>query len=178
MFIRSATDRDMDAVTAVYGHHVLHGLGTFEEAPPSLAEMTARKTAVQDKRLPYLVADREGEVLGFAYAAPFRLRSAYRFTAEDSVYVAPQAIGQGVGRALLSHVLEDCQKFGLRQLTAVIGDSGNGASIGLHTALGFEYTGSLRSVGYKHGRWLDIVFMQKALNGGAENDPLDPGIGF
>ncbi len=176
MIVRPATSADTPAITAIYGHHVLHGLGTFEEVPPSEADMAARMAAVQAKALPYLVAEKDGAVLGFAYAAPFRLRTAYRFTAEDSVYIAPDAIGQGVGKALLSAVIEACEAMGVRQLTAVIGDSGNAASIGLHAALGFERTGASQSVGYKHGRWVDIVFMQKALNGGDIAPPIEPGI--
>lgn len=176
MIIRPAAAADVPALAAIYGHHVLHGLGTFEEAPPSEADMAARLAAVQSRALPYLVAEDGGKVLGFAYAAPFRSRSAYRFTAEDSVYIAPDAVGQGVGKALLSAVIAACEALGVRQLTAVIGDSGNAASIGLHSALGFERTGSSRSVGYKHGRWVDIVFMQKALNGGDGAPPVEPGI--
>ena len=176
MMIRSATVADVPALASIYGHHVLHGLGTFEEVPPTVIDMAARLAAVQAKTLPYLVAEKDGVVLGFAYAAPFRSRSAYRFTAEDSVYIAPEAIGQGVGKALLSAVIAACEALGVRQLTAVIGDTGNAASIGLHAALGFERTGSSRSVGYKHDRWVDIVFMQKALNGGDEAPPVEPGI--
>jgi L-amino acid N-acyltransferase YncA len=176
MIVRPATPADTAAIAAIYGHHVLHGLGTFEEVPPTEADMATRMAAVQDKGLPYLVAEGDGGILGFAYAAPFRHRSAYRFTAEDSVYIAPDAIGQGVGKALLSAVIEACEALGVRQLNAVIGDEGNLASIGLHTALGFERTGASRSVGYKHGRWVDIVFMQKALNGGDAAPPVEPGI--
>jgi phosphinothricin acetyltransferase len=176
MIVRAANATDVPAIAAIYGHHVLHGLGTFEEVPPTEADMAVRLEAVRSKGLPYLVADKDGAVLGFAYAAPFRARSAYRFTAEDSVYIAPDAIGRGVGRALLGAVIEACEALGVRQLTAVIGDSGNAASIGLHTALGFERTGLSRSVGYKHGHWVDIVFMQKALNGGDGAPPVEPGI--
>ena len=176
MIIRRAVEADMPAITAIYGHHVLHGLGTFEEIPPTEADMAARRAAVQAKALPYLVAEKDGKVLGFAYAAPFRPRSAYRFTAEDSVYVAPDCIGLGVGRALISAVIEACEAIGVRQLTAVIGDAGNAASIGLHASLGFKRTGASQAVGYKHGRWVDIVFMQKALNGGDGAPPVEPGI--
>jgi phosphinothricin acetyltransferase len=176
MIVRSATAKDTPAITAIYAHHVLHGLGTFEETPPTEADMATRMAAVQSKTLPYFVAERDGLVLGFAYAAPFRPRSAYRFTAEDSVYIAPEATGQGVGRALLQAVIEACEALGVRQLTAVIGDSGNAASIGLHAALGFQRTGSSAAVGFKHGRWVDIVFMQKALNGGDQTPPIEPGL--
>jgi phosphinothricin acetyltransferase len=176
MIVRPATSADTPAIAAIYGYHVLHGLGTFEETPPTEADMAARMAAVQAKALPYLVAEKDGAVLGFAYAAPFRARSAYRFTAEDSVYIAPEAIGKGVGRALLSEVIQACEALGVRQLTAVIGDAGNAASIGLHATLGFERTGASQSVGYKHGRWVDIVFMQRALNGGDETPPVEPGL--
>ncbi len=176
MIVRSATPADVPAIASIYGHHVLYGLGTFEELPPSEAEMAARMGAVQGKALPYLVAEKDDVVLGFAYAAPFRARSAYRFTAEDSVYTAPDCIGQGVGRTLLSAVILACEAIGVRQLTAVIGDEANAASIGLHAALGFTRTGESQSVGYKHGRWVDIVFMQKALNGGDGAPPIEPGI--
>ena len=122
------------------------------------------------------MAEHEGRVLGFAYAGPFRPRAAYRYTLEDSVYVAPEAAGKGVGRAVLVSVIEACEALGVRQLMAVIGDSGNAASIGLHRALGFEHTGVGRSVGFKHGRWVDIVHMQKALNGGDSLAPTGPGV--
>jgi phosphinothricin acetyltransferase len=176
VIVRAATDADAEALAAIYGHHVLTGFGTFEEVPPSPAEMDARRKAIADRGLPYLVAEADGRVLGFAYAGPFRPRAAYRYTAEDSVYIAPDAIGKGVGRAVLSAVIDRCQAMGLRQLVAVIGDSGNAASIGLHTALGFERTGVGHSVGFKHGRWVDIVQMQKPLNGGDGRQPDGPGL--
>ena len=147
-----------------------------EEDPPSADEMDARRRAVQDKGLPYLVAEADGKVLGFAYAGPFRPRAAYRYTLEDSVYVDPAAHGQGVGRAVLSAVIAACEALGIRQLMAVIGDSGNAGSIGLHRSLGFEQTGVGRSVGFKHGRWVDIVHMQKALNGGDARAPDGGGV--
>jgi L-amino acid N-acyltransferase YncA len=174
--IRDAEAADVGAIRAIYGHHARTGLGTFEEDTPSHAEMIERMAVVQAKGLPYLVAERGGAILGFAYAAPFRPRRGYRFTAEDSVYIDPEAVGQGVGRALLAAVIKACEALGLRQLTAVIGDSGNAASIGLHAALGFERTGSSTAVGFKHGRWVDIVFMQRALNGGDETPPTAPGL--
>jgi phosphinothricin acetyltransferase len=176
MIVRPATAADVSAIAAIYHHHAVHGLGTFEEAGPPESEMAARMAAVQDKGLPYLVAEKDGAILGFAYAGPFRARSAYRYTAEDSVYIAPEAIGQGVGRALLSAVLTACESLGVRQITAVIGDSGNAASIGLHQALGFTHAGAFTGVGYKHGRWVDVVFMQKALNGGIDVPPQGPGV--
>jgi phosphinothricin acetyltransferase len=177
MKVRPATPADAEALSAIYGHHCLHGFGTFEEAAPSPAEMEQRRQAVTARGLPYLVAeDEDGRVLGFAYAAPFRPRAAYRYTAEDSVYVAPDAIGKGVGRAVLAAVIEACEALGLRQLMAVIGDSGNAASIGLHRSMGFEQTGVGRSLGHKHGRWVDIVYMQKPLNGGDARPPQGLGL--
>ena len=176
MIIRAAEPADAESLAAIYGHHVLHGLGTFEERPPSPAEMEGRRTAIADQGLPYLVAEDAGRVLGFAYAAPFRPRAAYRYTVEDSVYIAPDAIGRGVGRAVLSAVLEACEALGVRQVVAVIGDSGNTASIGLHSALGFAHSGVGKSFGFKHGRWVDIVWMQKALNGGDTRPPDGDGL--
>ena len=176
MIIRAAVEADAEALAAIYGHHVLHGFGTFEEAPPSAAEIEQRRQAIVARSLPYLVAEEEGRVLGFAYAGPFRPRAAYRYTVEDSVYIAPDAVGRGVGRAVLSAVLEACGQMGLRQVVAVIGDSGNAASIGLHRALGFQDAGIGRSVGFKHGRWVDIVWMQKALNGGDTRPPDGRGL--
>ena len=163
MNIRPAQAQDLEAVTGIYAHHVMHGLGTFEEDPPSSADMAERIRAIQDRGLPFLVAQSGGDVLGYAYAGPFRVRAAYRFTVEDSVYVAPTAIGQGVGRALLTEVIAVCEAHGMRQMLAVIGDSANCASIGLHAALGFQHTGVATAVGFKHQRWVDIVFMQLSL---------------
>ena len=176
MIVRPATEQDADALAAIYGDAVLHGFGTFEEEPPSAADMDSRRRAVQDQGLPYLVAELDGRVLGFAYAAPFRPRAAYRYTLEDSVYVSPDAKGKGVGRAVLSAVIAACEALGVRQLMAVIGDTGNAGSVGLHKALGFEQTGVGKSVGFKHGRWVDIVHMQKALNGGDETLPAGGGV--
>ena len=176
MIVRAATEADAEALAAIYGHAVLHGLGTFEEAAPSPAEMVQRLAAVTARGLPYLVAEVDGAVAGFAYAGPFRPRAAYRYTVEDSVYIAPDRIGQGVGKALLSEVIAACEVMGLRQMVAVIGDSGNAGSIGLHRSLGFEDTGIGRDVGYKLGRWVDIVWMQRALNGGAAAEPDAPGL--
>ena len=175
MIIRAATEADAPALAAIYGHHVLHGFGTFEEVPPDADEMARRRAAVAERGLPYLVAEDDGRVLGFAYAGPFRPRAAYRFTVEDSVYIAHDAVGRGVGRAILSALIAACKDLGVRQLVAVIGDSGNAASIGLHRALGFEPAGVGKSFGFKHGRWVDIVWMQKSLNGGDETLPDTPG---
>jgi L-amino acid N-acyltransferase YncA len=176
MNIRPAQPKDAEALAAIYGHHVLHGFGTFEEVPPPAAEMEQRRQAIAARGLPYLVAEAEGKVLGFAYAAPFRLRAAYRYTAEDSVYVAPDTQGRGVGRAVLQAVLDACEQMGLRQVVAVIGDSENAGSIGLHSALGFEPIGVARGFGYKKGRWVDLVLMQKPLNGGDTREPDAAGL--
>ena len=166
MIVRAAGEADAPVIAAIYGHHVLTGFGTFEEVPPSDAEIATRIAGVGALGLPYLVAEDGGRVLGFAYAAPFRPRSAYRYTAEDSVYVHPDHLGQGIGRALVAEVIRRCEAIGLRQLTAVIGDSANAGSIGLHRSLGFVETGIGRALGFKHGRWVDIVWMQRPLNGG------------
>ncbi len=176
MIVRSATEADVAAVAAIYGHHVLHGLGTFEEVPPTDAEMAQRIAAVQDRGLPYLVAEDEGRIVGFAYAAPFRPRAAYRYTAEDSVYIHPDFLGRGIGKALVAEVIVASERLGLRQLVAVIGDSANAGSIGLHRSLGFEQTGVGRSFGFKHGRWVDIVWMQKQLGPGANAPPETDGL--
>jgi L-amino acid N-acyltransferase YncA len=176
MIVRDATEADAGALAAIYGDAVLHGFGTFEEDPPTPVDMDSRRRAVQERGLPYLVAELDGRVLGFAYAGPFRPRAAYRYTLEDSVYVSPDAKGKGVGRAVLSAVIEACEALGIRQLMAVIGDSDNSGSIGLHRSLGFEQTGVGRSVGFKHGRWVDIVHMQKALNGGDTLAPSGGGV--
>ena len=176
MIVRDALASDAEALAAIYGHHVLHGFGTFEEIPPAAADMEARRLAVVERGLPYLVAETEGRVLGFGYAGPFRPRAAYRYTVEDSVYIAPDAIGQGVGKALLEAVLINCEAMGLHQVVAVIGDSGNAASIGLHRSLGFQPAGVGEGFGYKHGRWVDVVWMRKPLNGGVASEPTAPGI--
>jgi L-amino acid N-acyltransferase YncA len=169
--IRPVEDRDAAALAAIYGHHVLHGFGTFEEAAPAPAEMLERVTAVTRWGLPYLVAEIDGQVAGLAYAGLFRPRAAYRYTVEDSVYVAPERMGQGVGKALLGAVISACEGLGLRQMVAMIGDSGNAGSIGLHRSCGFEAAGMLPAVGYKHGRWVDVVQMRRPLNGGAQTPP-------
>jgi phosphinothricin acetyltransferase len=176
MIIRPATAEDAEALAAIYGDAVLHGLGTFEEDPPSAADMDARRRAIAERGLPYLVAEDGGRVLGFAYAGPFRPRAAYRYTLEDSVYVAPDAAGRGVGRAVLSAVIEACEALGVRQLMAVIGDSGNAASIAVHRACGFELKAVLPALGFKAGRWVDVVWMQRSLNGGAARPPDAPGL--
>lgn len=174
--IRPSTDADLPAITAIYGWNVLNGLGTFEEDPPSQEEMARRRAAFLERGLPYLVAEEDGVVLGYAYAGPFRLRAAYRYTVEDSVYVSPDAVGKGVGKTLLTALIAQLEALGLRQLVAVIGDSGNAASIGLHAALGFKQQGVFPSMGYKFGRWVDLVWMQRDLNGGGSREPDAPGL--
>ena len=176
MIIRPSTEDDGEALAAIYGHHVLHGFGSFDEVPPSPGEMLSRRSSVLALGLPHLVAEADGKVLGYAYASAYRPRIGYRFSAEDSVYVAPDAIGKGVGRAVLSEVIRSCERKGLRQIIAVIGDSANQASIGLHAALGFAPAGVLRSVGFKHGKWVDSCFMQLSLNGGDTLPPDNPGL--
>jgi phosphinothricin acetyltransferase len=176
MIIRPATSADAAACQAIYGHNAVHGTGTFEEAEPSLEEMQRRMATVTGYGLPYLVAEEAGQVLGFAYAGPFRLRAAYRYTVEDSVYVAPDAKGRGVGKALLSQVIAACEALGLHEMLAVIGDSANAGSIGLHRSCGFEMVGTSPGLGFKHGRFVDVVFMQRALNGGAEILPTAKGL--
>ncbi|WP_309089414.1 N-acetyltransferase family protein [Phenylobacterium sp.] len=176
MIVRPAAPHDAEALAAIYGHHVLHGFGTFEITPPGAGWMAAKLADVQGYGLPFLVAELDGRVAGYAYAGPFRPRPGYRFTVEDSVYVAPDMQGRGVGRAVLSAVLQECEALGLRQVIAVIGDSGNAGSIGLHRALGFQDAGVGRGFGFKHGRWVDVVWMQKPLNGGDATPPDAPGI--
>ncbi len=171
--IRPSTEADLPAITAIYAWHVEHGTGTFELDVPDPAEMRRRRADVLGKGLPWLVAERAGEVLGYAYANHFRPRRAYRFCLEDSIYLADAARGQGVGRLLLAELMARCQAAGARQMLAVIGDSANAGSIGVHRSLGFEHTGVLKSAGWKFGRWLDVVLMQKALGLGDSVAPVD-----
>ncbi len=169
--VREAVDADMAAVQAIYAHHVMNGCGTFEEVAPDLTEMERRRAGILHRRLPYLVAERNGEVLGFAYAAQFRPRSAYRLTVEDSIYVAPQAMGRGVGRMLLKHLVRLCTDLGYRQMVAAIGDSENVVSVALHASQGFVDVGCLKSAGFKLGRWVDMVLMQRPLGDGGGSPP-------
>lgn len=163
VLVRPAAPSDLAAVTAIYADHVLHGSASFEIDPPDLAEITRRHDAIVAAGLPYLVAEAQGEIAGYAYAGPYRPRPAYRFTVEDSVYLASGMAGRGIGRALLGALIAACRTAGRRQMIAIIGDSANRASIGLHAALGFRHVGTLTDVGFKHGRWLDSVVMQLAL---------------
>jgi phosphinothricin acetyltransferase len=171
MLIRDAGPADLPAITAIYAHHVLHGTGTFEEEAPAEAEMARRIAAVQDEGWAWLVAEQEGRILGFAYLSQFRPRSAYRFAGEDSVYVQDDIRGQGVGKALVAALLERAEAAGFRQVFAVIGDSENVGSIGLHVSLGFRQVGVMRSAGVKFGRWLDVVIMQRAVGAGDRDLP-------
>jgi phosphinothricin acetyltransferase len=172
--LRPATAADLPAITAIYAHHVQTGLASFETAAPALAEMTQRYAAINGAGYPYLVAERDGAVLGYAYASAYRTRPAYRFTVEDSIYVAPHAVGLGVGRALLTRLIEDCERRGDRQMLAVIGDSGNAASIAVHRACGFTLKCTLDAVGFKFGRWVDSVIMQRPLGQSGRTLPTDP----
>ena len=170
--LRDAVSADAEAIAALYAHYVRTSIATFEEAPPDSAEIARRISAVQVSDLPWLVAtDLQGALLGYAYAAPYRTRSAYRYTLENSVYVSPQSLGLGIGAALMREVIARCTARGFRQMLAVIGDSANSASIALHASLGFEMVGTHRAVGYKHGRWVDVVHMQLALGDGARSPP-------
>ncbi|HET6158675.1 MAG TPA: GNAT family N-acetyltransferase [Dongiaceae bacterium] len=172
--IRPVEQADLESVQRIYAHHVLHGLASFEEVPPDAAELARRWRSIADAGLPYLCAveGEGGAVLGYAYAGPYRPRSAYRFAVEDSVYVAPGAAGRGIGRGLLRRLIDICTDLGKRQMIAVIGDSGNEASIGLHRACGFELTGTFRAIGFKHGRWVHSVLMQRALGPGDSSLPV------
>jgi L-amino acid N-acyltransferase YncA len=169
--IRPSRDEDLDAITCIYGHHVLNGTGTFETTPPTVADMAARRADVLGKGLPWLVVEEAGQVLGFAYGNWFKPRPAYRFSVEDSIYLAPEAAGKGLGRALLAELLAAFERAGVRKVMAVIGDSANAGSIGVHTALGFERAGVIASCGWKFGRWLDIVLMQRSLGAGDSTSP-------
>ncbi|MCL2430009.1 MAG: N-acetyltransferase family protein [Alphaproteobacteria bacterium] len=171
MDIRAATLADMPELQSIYAHHVLTGTGTFEEEPPSVEDMTVRFTNGSDRGFVWLVATDATGVLGYAYYAQFRDRSAYRYAAENSVYVRQDVRGQGVGKALVAALLERAQAGGFRQMIAVIGDSQNTGSIGVHASLGFRIVGTLHAAGIKFGRWIDIVFMQKALGPGNSNIP-------
>lgn len=161
----------MPAVTAIYAEAVTHGLATFELKPPDVAEMTRRRAALAAEGLPHLVAEFDGRIAGYAYAGAYRPRPAYRFAVEDSVYVDPGLRGRGVGRALLEGLIAACEALGKRQMVAVIGDKDNAGSIGLHAACGFAHAGLMRAVGWKHGRWVDVVLMQRALGAGEETPP-------
>ena len=169
--VRAASEADMVAVRDIYAHYVLHSLATFEETPPTLDEMLLRRRELVDLGLPYLVAETREEILGFAYAAAYRSRPAYRFSIEDSVYVADAVRGRGIGSALLGELIARCEGGPWRQMVAVVGDSANLGSIALHRRFGFELAGTLRSVGFKHGRWVDTPILQRGLGAGDAQPP-------
>ena len=170
--IRASQSSDIAQITAIYQHHVLHGTGTFELEPPSVTDMAQRRDDVLSKGLPYLVAVEGEQVLGYAYCNWFKPRPAYRYSAEDSIYLAPQAIRAGLGRALLSELASQAERAGVRKLIAVIGDSGNAASIGVPRSVGFADVGILKSCGWKFDQWLDVVLMDKSLGQGSASAPV------
>ena len=173
--LRPSTDADLPAITAIYAHHVNHGTGTFETTAPTQEEMATRRADVLARGLPYLVAENDGRVLGFAYCQWFKPRPAYRFSAEDSIYLDPEAAGQRLGNKLLSELARQAEAAGIRKLIAVIGDSDNVRSIGVHRAVGFRHVGTIESCGWKFGRWLDIVLMEKSLGEGSRSAPEPAG---
>jgi phosphinothricin acetyltransferase len=169
--IRPSRDEDIPAITAIYRHHVLTGTGTFEIDPPSEADMLGRRADVLAKGLPYLVVEDAGQVLGFAYCNWFKPRPAYRFSAEDSIYMAADAHHKGLGKALLAELCAQAERAGVRKFLAVIGDSGNAGSIGVHRSVGFTHVGIIQSCGWKFDRWLDVVMMEKTLGAGDRTSP-------
>lgn len=171
--IRAATSEDVEQIQQIYAHHVLSSTTTFEEIPPSVEEMTHRLQAVHDEGLPWLVAEREGRIIGYCYAAPYRPRPAYRYTIEDSIYLADGESGKGTGCALLTELIEQCEKGPWRQIIAVIAGTQNQNSIALHRKLGFAHVGTQPETGYKFGQWIDVVFMQRALGPGGSLPPSD-----
>ncbi|MFZ9439459.1 MAG: GNAT family N-acetyltransferase [Hylemonella sp.] len=173
--IRPSSEDDMVAVTAIYAHHVRHGSGSFEIEPPSLQDMLARRAEVLGRGLPWLVLEDSGKVIGYAYCNWFRPRPAYRFAAENSIYLADGVQGLGLGRALLSELLARAEQAGMRKMIAVIGDTANSSSIGLHLSLGFSHVGTLVATGWKFGRWLDTVLMEKKLGWGDQLPPNNTG---
>jgi L-amino acid N-acyltransferase YncA len=174
LVIRLSLESDIPAIAAIYAHAVTQGTASFELEPPSQAEMARRRDAILEGGYPYLVAESGSEILGYAYAGAYRTRPAYRSTVEDSVYVAPEAQGQGVGRALLVALIEQCEALDFRLMVAVIGDEDSHGSIALHRSLGFELVGILKGVGYKHERWLSTVLMQRPLGRGISEPPTRP----
>lgn len=171
MLVRDSVEGDMAAIHGIYAHHVLHGLASFEEVPPPAEDLLVRRAAVRAAGLPHLVAEVDGRVVGYSYAGAYRPRPAYRHTVENSVYVAADEAGRGIGSALLSALIVRCEAGPWRQMVAVIGDSGNAASIALHRRHGFREAGRLESVGFKLGRWVDSVLMQRPLGPGDAAPP-------
>jgi L-amino acid N-acyltransferase YncA len=167
LLIRPSRDDDVAAITTIYGHHVLHGVASFEEVPPSEAEMARRRAEIVGRGFPHVVAERGGKVVGYCYAGPYRARVGYRFSVEDSIYIEPGEVGRGIGRALLAEIIERSTELGYRQMIAVIGGSETLPSIRLHAALGFSHIGVFTSIGFKFGRWIDSVYMQRPLGPGA-----------
>jgi L-amino acid N-acyltransferase YncA len=173
VLIRPSREDDVGAITAIYRHHVLDGIASFEEVPPEPDEIARRRRDVIARGLPHLVAERSGRVLGYSYAGRYHTRSGYRFTLEDTIYVDAAEVGRGIGRALLASLLERCTNQGYRQMVAVIGNSDNWPSIRLHQSLGFARTGILHAIGFKLDGWVDIVLMQRALGPGATTPPIE-----
>lgn len=169
--IRDSSPEDVTDIQRIYAHHVQTGTASFEEVAPNADTITARRLSVLNAGAPYIVAELDGQVHGFAYAASFRPRSAYRHTVEDSIYVDPQATGKGIGSLLLSTLIERCTELGYRQMVAVIGGAQNAASITLHQRQGFEQVGQLKSTGFKFGAWVDTIIMQRTLGAGDETLP-------
>ena len=169
--IRASRDDDVAAISAIYAHHVLHGTGTFETEPPSAADMAARRADVLAKDLPYLVAEQDGKLLGFAYCNWFKPRPAYRYSAEDSIYIDDAARGQGLGVQLLAALEQAAEAAGVRKLIAVIGDSANAGSVGVHRKQGFTHVGVIKDCGWKFGEWRDIVLMEKVIGAGSSTRP-------
>ena len=172
--IRPSADADLPAITAIYAHHVLYGTGSFETEPPSVADMTTRRADVLSKGLPYLVVEQDGKIAGFAYGNWFKPRPAYRYSVEDSIYMAPDLQGKGLGRALLAELMARFEAVGIRKVMAIVGDSANTGSVGIHLALGFTQVGIVDSCGWKFGAWRDIVIMQKTLGVGNTQPPNEP----
>ena len=173
LLLRPSHDQDIQPITTIYAHHVLHGTGTFETEPPSVTDMTIRRSDVLNKGLPYLVAEQDGQVVGFAYGNWFKPRPAYRYSVEDSIYLASDRHRQGLGRALLAELLVRFEAVGIRKVMAIIGDSENAGSIGVHRAVGFTQVGVVASCGWKLGAWRDIVIMQKTLGAGDTIPPVN-----
>jgi L-amino acid N-acyltransferase YncA len=171
--LRDATEADLPAIQVIYAHHVLTGVASFEETPPTVDELRARRASVLGHGLPYLVAEIDGVVAGYCYATPYRPRAAYRHTIEDSIYIGESFRGRGLGRVLLQALIGRCEAGPWRQMIAVIADGGSGGSLSLHDSLGFELIGTLKAVGFKHGRWLDTTLMQRRLGAGADTLPAD-----
>lgn len=169
--LRDVTAADLPQIQKIYAHHVLHGAASFEEIPPDVAEMGNRFAALKAKAMPYIAAVEGEMILGYAYAGPYRPRSAYRYTVEDSIYLLPDQAGKGLGKMLLAEIIARCTALGCRQMIAVIGDSANAGSINLHRSLGFAMIGTFPAIGFKFGRWIDSVLMQKALGEGQDTLP-------